>query len=84
MLIPIQYDEDGEQVFAGTHTPVSKLFEYAAKGKTLTEFLKDYPDVPREFAIMVIDDAIARLSAPISENKPKSSDESEARIFRLV
>lgn len=71
MFIPIEHDEAGEQVFAGTHTPVSKLFEYAAKGKTLSEFLKDHPDVPREFAIMVIDDAIARLSAPISENQPK-------------
>ncbi|MFN0121069.1 MAG: DUF433 domain-containing protein [Blastocatellia bacterium] len=44
----------GMPVFRGTRVPVSYLFEYLAKGKTLESFLDDFDGVPREEAVAAL------------------------------
>jgi uncharacterized protein (DUF433 family) len=47
----------GEPVFRGTRVPFKVLTEYLESGATLSEFLEQYPSVPRELAIAAIEGA---------------------------
>lgn len=65
--MPIYEDGNGRLVFAGTRVPIETLFDYVARGKTLEEFLKDFPDVSRQDAIAIVKATIARLTEPTTE-----------------
>jgi uncharacterized protein (DUF433 family) len=56
--LPIRIDPDilgGTPVFAGTRVPVRTVFDYLADGCSLEEFLENFPSVPRESAIAVLE-----------------------------
>jgi uncharacterized protein (DUF433 family) len=53
----------GTPVFAGTRVPVRNLLDVLAAGRTLHEFLEDYPSVSREQAVAVIELARQALLA---------------------
>lgn len=43
----------GATVIAGTRVPVDTLFDYLERGKTLDEFLEQFPSVPRDKAVAI-------------------------------
>jgi uncharacterized protein (DUF433 family) len=47
----------GVPVFAGTRVPVKALLDYLEAGHPLAEFLEDFPSVPRDHAIAVLEAA---------------------------
>jgi len=47
----------GTPVFLGTHVPAVALFDYLATGASVDEFLLDFPSVPREAVIQVLEAA---------------------------
>jgi uncharacterized protein (DUF433 family) len=52
----------GAVVIAGTRVPVETLFEYLERGKSLDEFLDQFPTVDREKAIAILEMAKRRLT----------------------
>jgi uncharacterized protein (DUF433 family) len=53
----------GALCFAGTRVPVKNLFDYLEGSSSLDEFVEDFPSVPRERAVAVLEAARQRLSA---------------------
>lgn len=56
----IQVDPDilsGTPVFAGTRVPVQTLLEYLEQGRSLAEFLADFPTVTQDQAIAALQEA---------------------------
>jgi uncharacterized protein (DUF433 family) len=53
----------GALCFAGTRVPVKNLFDYLEGSTSLEEFLEDFPSVPREQAVAVLEAARERLTA---------------------
>ncbi len=53
----------GAPIFTGTRVPVQNLFDYLEGGEPLEEFLRDFPNVTREHAIAVLEQAKAALLA---------------------
>lgn len=51
----------GMAVFAGTRVPIQTMMEYLERGYPLEEFLDDFPTVPIEQAIAVLNLAKQRL-----------------------
>ena len=49
--------QGGVPVFAGTRVPVKNLFDYLEAGESLDQFLDDFPSVPREIAVAVLEQA---------------------------
>jgi len=47
----------GTPVFAGTRVPFDALLDYIEGGKTLDEFLDDFPTVTRDVAIDALEQA---------------------------
>jgi len=47
----------GEPVFRGTRVPFQTLLDYLQGGKTLDEFLKQFPGVTREQAVAAREEA---------------------------
>lgn len=47
----------GTPVFANTRVPFDALLDYVEGGKTLDEFLDDFPTVTREAAIAALEQA---------------------------
>jgi uncharacterized protein (DUF433 family) len=45
----------GAAVVAGTRVPVDTLFDYLERGKTLDEFLDQFPTVSREKAVAILE-----------------------------
>ncbi|MBV7535422.1 DUF433 domain-containing protein [Duganella sp. sic0402] len=41
----------GTPVFANTLVPIKRMFDYLLAGKSVNDFLQDYPAVPRGIAI---------------------------------
>ena len=60
----------GEPVFRGTRVPFKSLIDYLEHGKTLSEFLEDFPSVSRSDAIAALEEArvslVAALESPLS------------------
>ena len=54
----------GTPVFTGTRVPVHTLIEYLEAGHPLDQFLDDYPSVPREHAVAVLELAKSALITP--------------------
>ncbi len=53
----------GALCFTGTRVPVQNLFDYLEGSSSLDEFLEDFPSVPRETAVAVLETARVRLFA---------------------
>lgn len=53
----------GEPVFRGTRVPFKSLTDYLEHGRTLDEFLDDFPGVTREAAIAALEEARSSLAA---------------------
>ena len=53
----------GVPCFTGTRVPVQTLFDYITGQSSLSDFLADFPSVPRETAIAVLEAAKHRLLA---------------------
>jgi uncharacterized protein (DUF433 family) len=45
----------GTPVFVGTRVPVQSLFDYLEGGETLDEFLRQFPSVRREQALVALE-----------------------------
>ena len=45
----------GQAVFIGTRVPIESLFTHLEKGISLADFLEDFPSVPKEQAISVLE-----------------------------
>jgi len=52
----------GAPVFAGTKVPVKTVFDYLVSGRTLDQFLRDFPTVSRRQALRLLRDAEAALT----------------------
>lgn len=52
----------GALCFVGTRVLVKSLFDYLEGASTLEEFLEDFPSIPRETAVAVLEAARERLS----------------------
>jgi len=55
----------GEPVFRGTRVPFKSLIDYLEHGRTLSEFLDDFPGVTREAAIAALEEARSNLAATL-------------------
>jgi uncharacterized protein (DUF433 family) len=53
----------GTACFAGTRVPVKCLFDYLEAGDSLNEFLEQFPIVPRETAMQVLEESRLALMA---------------------
>jgi uncharacterized protein (DUF433 family) len=53
----------GATVIAGTRVPVETLFDYLERGKTLDEFLEQFPTVTRVMALAILEAAKERVAA---------------------
>lgn len=51
----------GTPVFAGTRVPIKALLDYLKAGRTLTEFLDDFPSVTKSQAVGLIELFKAKL-----------------------
>jgi len=55
----------GEPVFRGTRVPFKSLTDYLEHGRTLEEFLDDFPGVTRTAAIAALEEARSSLIATL-------------------
>jgi uncharacterized protein (DUF433 family) len=55
----------GEPVFRGTRVPFRSLTDYLEHGRTLNEFLDDFPGVTREAAVAALEEARTSLTATL-------------------
>ena len=53
----------GALCFAGTRVPVKNLFDCLEGNSSLEDFLEDFPSVPKERAVAVLEAAHQRLVA---------------------
>lgn len=53
----------GTPVFVGTRVPVRALIDYLEAGRSVGEFLEDFPSVTREQAVAVLEQAKELLVA---------------------
>jgi uncharacterized protein (DUF433 family) len=53
----------GTPCFVGTRVPVKSLFDYLEAGDSLAEFLEQFPTVPRELAVRVLEESQQALLA---------------------
>ncbi len=51
----------GTPVFAGTRVPVQSLIDYFQEGKTLQDFLADFPTVQKKQAVIALETLKALL-----------------------
>ncbi|MCX7141584.1 MAG: DUF433 domain-containing protein [Proteobacteria bacterium] len=58
----------GALCFTGTRVPVKNLFDYLEGASSLEDFLEDFPSVPRDKAVAVLEAARERLTvdAPVA------------------
>ena len=55
----------GEPVFRGTRVPFRALIDYLEHGRTLDEFLEEFPSVTRKEAVTALEEARASLIATL-------------------
>jgi len=55
----------GEPVFRGTRVPFKALLDYLEHGKTLGDFLEDFPSVSRTDAVAALEEARISLVAAL-------------------
>ncbi len=54
----------GEPCFTGRRVAIQSLFDYLKSGRTLEQFLADFPSVSRGHAIAIIDLANRAVTVP--------------------
>ena len=52
----------GTPVFTGTRVPIQSLFDYIETGETVDEFLENFPTVPKESVLEVLEMAKQTLT----------------------
>ena len=57
----------GMPVFRNTLVPIKRMFDYLLAGKTLEEFMRNYPDVSRETATGVLQNQLTLFYEDISK-----------------
>src|SRR5215831_2401838 len=80
----IQVDPEilsGRPVFAGTRVPVETLLEYLERGRSLGEFVSDFPSVTEEQAVAALEEAKEALLAR-APRPPQSA--AGTRLIRAV
>jgi uncharacterized protein (DUF433 family) len=55
----------GEPVFRGTRVPFKSLIDYIEHGRTLSEFLEDFPTVTHADAVAALEEARITLTAAL-------------------
>ena len=55
----------GEPVFRGTRVPFRSVTDYLEHGRSLSEFLDDFPSVTKEEAIAALEEARISLAAAL-------------------
>jgi len=55
----------GEPIFRGTRVPFKSLTDYLEHGRSLTDFLEDFPGVTRDDAIKALEEARCSLAAAL-------------------
>lgn len=55
----------GEPVFRGTRVPFKSLTDYLEHGRSLSEFLQDFPSVTHADAIAALEEARTSLAATL-------------------
>jgi len=55
----------GEPIFRGTRVPFKSLTDYLEHGRSLSEFLDDFPGVSRQDAIAALEQARSSLVATL-------------------
>lgn len=55
----------GEPVFRGTRVPFKSLIDYLEHGRSLNEFLEDFPSVTHANAIAALEEARISLAATL-------------------
>ena len=55
----------GEPVFRGTRVPFKSLTDYLEHGRSLNDFLEDFPGVSREDAVAALEQARSSLVAAL-------------------
>lgn len=53
----------GSLCFTGTRVPVQNLFDYLEGSSSLEDFLEDFPSVPRQAAVAILEAARERFFA---------------------
>jgi uncharacterized protein (DUF433 family) len=53
----------GTPVFAGSRVPVESLFDYLKRGRSVDEFLEQFPTVSREQVEQLLDEARSTMLA---------------------
>ena len=56
----------GMPVFKNTRVPIKRMFDYLLAGKTMEEFLRDFPGVPRKTAAGVLENQLTLFYEDIS------------------
>jgi uncharacterized protein (DUF433 family) len=54
--------QGGVPVFVGTRVPVKNLFDYLEAGDSLDDFLRSFPSVTREQAVVALELALEALA----------------------
>ena len=57
----------GAPCFAGTRVPIQNLIDYLEGGDSIDDFLDGFPSVSREQVIAFLEEAKARMLAPVPE-----------------
>ena len=80
--LPIEFKFNpagGNAVFEGTAVQVDSLFEYIFKDRTISDFLADFPSVPRASVVELLKEASARFDDDVvfeeCERRSKEMDE---------
>jgi len=55
----------GEPIFRGTRVPFKALTDYLEHGRSLSEFLDDFPSVTRDDAIAALEEARIHFTASL-------------------
>ncbi|HET6843216.1 MAG TPA: DUF433 domain-containing protein [Candidatus Angelobacter sp.] len=55
----------GEPVFRGTRVPFKSLTDYLEHGRSISEFLEDFPGVSRQDAVAALEQARTSLAAAL-------------------
>jgi len=61
----------GEPIFRGTRVPFKSLTDYIEHGRTLNEFLEDFPSVTRTEAIAALEEAQGTNGSPFKHEGPR-------------
>jgi len=57
----------GTPVFLNTLVPIKRMFDYLLAGKTMDDFLQDFPSIPRDTAIGVLENEATLFYEDISK-----------------